>query len=43
MKNPQDYLTEMYPVAYVQNLRHTLKRKADLTQYTTSLAIGRPR
>ena len=38
-KDPQDYLTEMYPIAYVENLRHTLERKADLTQYTTSLAM----
>src|SRR4029453_14424469 len=38
-KTPQYYLSEMYPVDYVQNLRQTLKRHADLTQYTTSIAM----
>jgi pimeloyl-ACP methyl ester carboxylesterase len=38
-KTPQDYLTEMYPVEYVKNLRRTLERHADLTQYTTSIAM----
>ena len=38
-KSPQDYLTEMYPVAYVETLRQALEQKADLTQYTTSIAM----
>ena len=38
-KSPQDYLTEMYPVEYVQNLRQALEQRADLTQYTTSIAM----
>ena len=38
-KTPQDYLTEMYPVNYVKNLRRTLEQRADLTQYTTSIAM----
>lgn len=38
-KTPQDYLTEMYPVEYVKNLRRSLEKHADLTQYTTSTAM----
>src|SRR6266566_7774283 len=38
-KTPQDYLTEMYPVDYGKNLRRTLEQRADLTQYTTSIAM----
>src|ERR1043166_5070784 len=38
-KTPQYYLSEMYPIDYVQNLRQTLERRADLTQYTTSVAM----
>ena len=38
-RTPQGYLTEMYPVEYVKKLRRTLERKADLTQYTTSIAM----
>ncbi|HEY2799072.1 MAG TPA: alpha/beta hydrolase [Chthoniobacterales bacterium] len=38
-KTPQDFLTEMYPVDYVKNLRQTLESRADLTQYTTSIAM----
>jgi pimeloyl-ACP methyl ester carboxylesterase len=38
-KTPQDYLREMYPVDYVKNLRRTLEQHADLTQYTTSIAM----
>jgi pimeloyl-ACP methyl ester carboxylesterase len=38
-KTPQDYLSEMYPVDYVTTLRQTLERRADLTQYTTSIAM----
>ena len=36
---PQDYLTEMYPVDYVEALRETLEKRADLTQYTTPIAM----
>jgi pimeloyl-ACP methyl ester carboxylesterase len=38
-KTPQDFLTEMYPVDYVKHLRQTLESRADLTQYTTSIAM----
>ena len=38
-KAPQDYLSEMYPVDYVKKMRETLERRADLTQYTTSIAM----
>ncbi len=38
-KTPQQFLTEMYPVAYVQELRASLEPRADLTQYTTSIAM----
>src|SRR5205814_9879218 len=38
-KTPQYYLSEMYPVDYVQNLAQTLAQRADLTQYTTSIAM----
>jgi pimeloyl-ACP methyl ester carboxylesterase len=38
-KTAQHYLSEMYPVDYVQNLRQTLERRADLTRYTTSIAM----
>ena len=29
----------MYPVDYVKNLRQTLEQRADLTQYTTTIAM----
>jgi pimeloyl-ACP methyl ester carboxylesterase len=38
-KTPEDYLKEMYPVDYVKNLRRLLESHADLTQYTTSIAM----
>ena len=38
-KSPQDYLSEMYPVDYVKTLREALEKRADLTQYTTSIAM----
>jgi pimeloyl-ACP methyl ester carboxylesterase len=38
-KTPEYYLSEMYPVDYVQNLRASLEQRADLTQYTTSIAM----
>jgi len=36
---PQAFLREMYPVEYVQALRAALETRADLTQYTTSIAM----
>ena len=33
------YLSEMYPVDYVRELRHALEQRADLTKYTTSIAM----
>jgi pimeloyl-ACP methyl ester carboxylesterase len=38
-KSPEHYLEEMYPVEYVQNLRRTCEQHADLTQYTTPIAM----
>lgn len=38
-KTPQHYLSEMYPVDYVRKMRHALEQRADLTQYTTSIAM----
>jgi pimeloyl-ACP methyl ester carboxylesterase len=38
-KAPQDYLKEMYPVDHVKNLRRTLEQRADLTEYTTPIAM----
>ena len=38
-KTPQHYLTEMYPVDYVREMRHALEQCADLTKYTTSIAM----
>ena len=38
-RTPQDYLTEMYPVEYVKTMREALEQRADLTQYTTSIAM----
>jgi pimeloyl-ACP methyl ester carboxylesterase len=38
-RSPQDYLTEMYPVEYVKTMRQALEAHADLTQYTTSIAM----
>jgi pimeloyl-ACP methyl ester carboxylesterase len=38
-KTAQHYLREMYPVDYVQKLRHELEKRADLTKYTTSIAM----
>jgi len=38
-KSPQDYLVEMYPVDYVNRMRAALEPRADLTQYTTSIAM----
>ena len=38
-KTPQHYLNDMYPVDYVSELRRALEQRADLTQYTTSVAM----
>jgi pimeloyl-ACP methyl ester carboxylesterase len=38
-KTPQYYLSEMYPVDYVREMRDALERRADLTKYTTSIAM----
>jgi len=38
-KTAQHYLREMYPVDHVQKMRHELERRADLTKYTTSIAM----
>jgi pimeloyl-ACP methyl ester carboxylesterase len=38
-KTPQYYLSEMYPVDYVKEMRHELESRADLTKYTTSIAM----
>ena len=38
-KTPQHYLREMYPVDYVREMRHALEQRADLAQYTTSIAM----
>lgn len=38
-RSPQDYLSEMYPVDYVKTMRAELEKRADLTQYTTSIAM----
>ena len=38
-KTPQYYLSEMYPVEHVREMRQALEKSADLTQYTTSIAM----
>lgn len=38
-KSPQDVIGEMYPVEYVETLRSELEQKADLTQYSTAIAM----
>ena len=38
-KKPQRYLSEMYPVDYVKQMRATCEKHADLTQYTTAIAM----
>jgi pimeloyl-ACP methyl ester carboxylesterase len=38
-KTPSYYLSEMYSVDYVKQMRHTLEQRADLTKYTTSIAM----
>ena len=38
-KTAQHYLSEMYPIDYVSEMRRALEQRADLTKYTTSIAI----
>jgi pimeloyl-ACP methyl ester carboxylesterase len=38
-RSPQDYLSEMYPVDYVNRMRQELEPRADLTLYTTAIAM----
>ncbi|HXQ03115.1 MAG TPA: alpha/beta hydrolase [Candidatus Udaeobacter sp.] len=38
-KTAQYYLSEMFPIDYVRRLRHALEQRADLTKYTTSIAM----
>jgi pimeloyl-ACP methyl ester carboxylesterase len=38
-KTPQYYLSEMFPIDYVKEMRHALEQRADLTKYTTSIAM----
>jgi pimeloyl-ACP methyl ester carboxylesterase len=38
-KTPQYYLSEMYPMDYVNEMRRALEKRADLTKYTTSIAM----
>src|SRR5207237_10792217 len=32
-------MSEMFPVDYVKEMRHALEKRADLTKYTTSIAM----
>jgi pimeloyl-ACP methyl ester carboxylesterase len=36
---PQHFVSEMYPVEYIKNCREVLEQRADLTQYTTPIAM----
>jgi pimeloyl-ACP methyl ester carboxylesterase len=38
-KRAQYYVSEMFPVGYVKEMRHVLEQRADLTKYTTSIAM----
>ena len=38
-KTSQYYLSEMYPVEHVREMRQALEKSADLTKYTTSIAM----
>ena len=38
-KTPSYYLSEMFPVDYVKQMRQALEQRADLTKYTTSIAM----
>jgi pimeloyl-ACP methyl ester carboxylesterase len=37
--SPQSFLDEMYPVKYVTDCRDDLKKRADLSQYSTPIAV----
>jgi pimeloyl-ACP methyl ester carboxylesterase len=39
-KTPHYYLSEMYPIDYVKEMRQALEQRADLTKYTTSIAMN---
>src|SRR5438876_10714019 len=39
-KTASYYLSEMFPIDYVKQLRHALEQRADLTKYTTSIAMN---
>jgi len=38
-KTPSYYLSEMFPIDYVKELHDALEQRADLTKYTTSIAM----
>jgi len=38
-KTPSYYLSEMFPVDYVKEMRQALEKRADLTKYTTPIAM----
>jgi pimeloyl-ACP methyl ester carboxylesterase len=38
-KTASYYLSEMFPIDYVNRMRHALEQRADLTKYTTSIAM----
>jgi pimeloyl-ACP methyl ester carboxylesterase len=38
-KTPSYYLSEMFPIDYVREMRRALELRADLTKYTTSIAM----
>jgi pimeloyl-ACP methyl ester carboxylesterase len=38
-KTAQYYVSEMYPIDYVREMRRALEQRADLTKYTTSIAM----
>ncbi len=38
-KTASYYLSEMFPIDYVKEMRHALEQRADLTKYTTSIAM----
>ncbi len=38
-KTASYYLSEMFPIDYVKRMRHALEQRADLTKYTTSIAM----
>ena len=38
-KTPGYYLSQMFPIDYVKRMRQALEQRADLTKYTTSIAM----